>query len=67
MPRVGVKKVKMTKSAAMTHSVINAARGERQRTFSPLNSRVSKIYAAAAQIKKIAIFSQSGDFPTAPL
>ena len=67
MPRVGVTKVKITKSAAMTHSVINAAFGEWQRTFWLLKSRVSKIYATAAQIKKIAIFSQSGDFPTAPL
>lgn len=32
-----------------------------------LNSFVSYIYDAAAEIKKIAMLSQSGDLPTAPL
>ena len=31
------------------------------------NIRVSAIYAAAAAMKKIAIFSQSGDLPITPL
>lgn len=62
-----MKKVKMTKRAAMTYSVMNAALGARQRTLLLLNSRVSMIYATAAEIKKIAILSQSGDFAIAPL
>ena len=32
-----------------------------------LNCRVSYIYAVAAEIKNIAMFSQSGDFPITPL
>ena len=67
MPSVGVKKVKITKRAAMMQRAINAVRGEWQRTFPLLNNRVSKIYATAALTKKIVIFSQSGDFPIAPL
>lgn len=56
-----------TKKTAMTQSAAKANFGCLQSVASLLNCRVSRMYAAAADMKKIAILSQSGDLPITPL
>ena len=67
MLSVGVLKVNRTKSKAMPQSNAKAHFADAQRNFSVWKSFVSLIYAAAAEIKKMPIFIQSGDFPITPL
>jgi hypothetical protein len=54
---LGGAKVKTAKSRAIMHSAVNAIRGTRKQDFPEFNRLVSKIYAIAAETKKIAIFS----------
>ena len=67
MPISGVIKVKTINKIAVPHKAKNALRDELQVKLSVLNNLVSQIYAIAAEIKKIAIFTKSGDLPIAPL
>ena len=59
--------MKITKSRATRQSIITAAPGAEHSVSFLFMSRASKIKAAAAAIKKIAILTQSGDFPMTPL
>ena len=67
MPISGVLNVNTANSTPIAQSVANASFGDLQITFSELKSLVSQIYTVAAEMKKIAIFIQSGDLPIAPL
>ena len=63
----GGAKVNTTKSKAIAKRVAIASFCDRQRGGVLLKRRASLAYAAAAATKKIAIFTQSGDLPIAPL
>ena len=63
----GVLKVNTANMRATAQSAPNESFGFLQTTVPLLNWRVSYIYAIAAQIKKMAIFIQSGDRPITPL
>ena len=67
MPDSGVLNVNTAKSRAITQSRKNAPFGCLHAAVLLLSLRVSKTYAIAAQIKKMAIFNQSGDLPITPL
>ena len=67
IPSLGVQNVKMMKDKAMVQSIQIGTRAELQRTFSSFSALVSYTYTAAALMKKMAIFTQSGEFPITPL
>ena len=62
-----MRKVKRTKSRAMIQRIRSAILGCLQVEFILLSCFVSQIYAIAAEMKKIEMFIQSGDFPMTPL
>ena len=64
---LGVLNVKMINSMAITDKMDIARPGLIFDATEFLKRWVSYAYAAAAAIKKIAIFNQSGDLPIAPL
>ena len=64
---VGGVNVKIKKRRAIIISPAKAYFGDLQLTLSDAKRRVSYIYDTVAQIKKIVIFSQSGDLPIVPL
>ena len=67
MPISGGIKVKTMNKMAIMPSIASANVGFEQKAFCRLNNRISWIYAIAAEMKKIAILIQSGDFPMTPL
>lgn len=67
MPRCGVTNVKHTNAIPIMQSRTADRRAYRQGEISLFKRRASKIYAAAAATKNIAMFAQSGDLPITPL
>ena len=63
----GGAKVKNTNNTAIAERMTTDDFSERKHTLFCLKSRVSYKYEAAAETKKIAMFSQSGDLEIAPL
>ena len=67
MPIFGVTKVKIINNAPITHKIRNESFELVGSPLSSPNNLFSKRYAAAAAIKNIEIFIQSGDLPITPL
>ena len=63
----GVANVNTTNSTPIKHIMPRANRDRLHRRLSFLKTEVSKIKAIASDTKNIAILSQSGDLPNAPL
>ena len=67
MPISGVKNVNTQKRRAINKSVTKANLGEQHAVLFDLKRLVSQMYEIAAEMKKIAMFIKSADFPITPL